>query len=140
MRQIVRYACALIALALLTAAPSGASSVEALSLAPSKTWVGIARVHLEVDRLQMTADGLAGDYRIRVPMKPSENDTGRILLAVDSIDQLQETGRQLLGQAHSKFGKVHDLSCRVLENGRIVVEVISDERTLSFRTRMRSAD
>lgn len=127
---VASMACALSAAVLAAASPMG------LRLDPSKTWVGVARVYLEVEDLEFTGAGLAGEYRIRVPLKPSENDTGRILLAVDSMDQLLTEGRILHGRALSAFGKIHTLSCEILENGRVLVEVVSDERTLSFKTRM----
>jgi hypothetical protein len=140
MRLLARYsriAAALLIICGLSAAGLPAASPRGVRLDPSKTWVGLARVYLEVEDLELTGDGLAGEYRIRVPLKPSENDAGQILLAVDSMDQLQIAGGRLLGEAQSSFGKVHTLACEILENGRILVQVTSDERTLSFKTRMR---
>jgi hypothetical protein len=128
----------LLAVRTATGAPPVGSSAR-IGLEPAKTWVGLARVHLEVGDLRLAGEELLGEYRIRVPMRPSENDVGVIRLAeVDSIEQIQATGGMLVGDARSDYGKVHVVSCEVQPDGVVLIEVISGKRTLSFKTRLRA--
>jgi hypothetical protein len=138
---------AAIATALLLLAPLATGRIEAdgsppgpavgVRLDPSKTWVGPARVHLEVGDLVLSGHELQGEYRIRVPLRPSENDVGTIrLAAMRSLEQMQEAGGTLIGDARSAYGKVHLLLCEVQPNGDVLIDVISDVRTLTFKTRL----
>jgi len=138
----LRIAGAVLALAAfcVSATPLGAAP-QALRLAPSKTWVGIARVYLEVDDLELSGRELRGRYRIRVPLRPSENDEGVINLGkLDSVDGIRSAGGTLVGAARSLYGKVHTLSCRVLPGGEVEIDVVSEDRKLSFETRILPTD
>jgi len=136
-----------IAIALLMLAPLATGRLAAdgspsgptvgVRLDPSKTWVGPARVHLEVGDLVLSGHELQGEYRIRVPLRPSENDVGTIrLAAISSLEQMQEAGGTLIGDARSAYGKVHLLLCEVQPDGNVLIDVISDVRTLTFKTRL----
>jgi hypothetical protein len=138
-----RFLCVLALLvclcgAVTTAGPSSAapaSRVTGVRLDPSKTWVGLASVHLEVGELRRFGDELLGDYRIRVPLRPSKNDVGTIRLApVGPMERVQRGGR-LIGDAVSEGGKIRSLVCEVRPDGTVTIDVISEERTLSFKTR-----
>jgi len=138
-----RFLCTLTLLACLcgvvtTAGPSSvapASRVTAVRLDPSKTWVGIASVHLEVGELRRFGDELLGDYRIRVPLRPSKNDVGTIRLApVGSMERVRQGGK-LIGDAVSDDdGEIRSLVCQVRPDGTVTIDVISEKRTLSFET------
>jgi hypothetical protein len=135
-------ACALLLPALLPAgrlAAGGAPPGPAVGvrLDPSKTWVGPARVHLDVGDLKLSGHELQGEYRIRVPLRPSENDVGTIRLAAfSSLEQMQKAGGTLIGDARSAYGKVHLLLCEVRPGGDVLIDVISDVRTMTFKTRL----
>jgi hypothetical protein len=138
----VAIACALLLAACLPAGSLAAEETPAgaatgVRLDPSKTWVGPARVHLEVGDLQLSGHELQGEYKIRVPLRPSENDVGTIRLAtLSTLEQMQADGGTLIGDARSAYGKVHLLLCDVQPDGSVLIDVISDVRTLTFKTRL----
>jgi len=145
MRLSIHRAAIACALLLLAALPTGrlaadgtpAGPATGVRLEPSKTWVGPARVHLEVGDLRLSGHELQGEYRIRVPLRPSENDVGTIrLAALSSLEQMQEAGGTMIGDARSAYGKVHLLLCEVQPDGDVLIDVISDVRTLTFKTRL----
>jgi hypothetical protein len=145
MRPSIHRALIACALLLAVSLPAGSLAAEestagpatGVRLDPSKTWVGPARVHLEVGDLKLSGHELQGEYRIRVPLRPSENDVGTIRLAsLSSLELLQEDGGTLIGDARSAFGKVHLLLCDVQPDGSVLIDVISDVRTLTFKTRL----
>ena len=138
---IVLLAC--VAVALAPQPTSKADSTETpgvgLRIAPSKTWVGIARVYLEVSDLWLTDDGLRGRYRITVPLRPSENDSGTIELQPPaSMNHLRLAGGILAGNAISDNGKMHDLGCTVRPDGSIRIEVATASRNLTFKSRFQT--
>ena len=104
---------------------------------PSKTWVGIARVHLEIDDLWLSGDELAGAYRIRVPLSPSRSDAGTLRLRLsDTVERLRGSGGTLVGNARSdRSDKLHDVVCTVSNSGKIRIDVHMDDRVLSFKSR-----
>jgi len=111
-------------------APSALIRIE-----PSQTWVGIARVHLDVGELRLANGKLEGDYSIRVPLRPSKNDTGRIHLAAPPWEQIRP-GTALYGHANStEDGKRRGIVCSVESDAKIVIEITTDERVLSFHSR-----
>ena len=110
-----------------------------VQIEPSRTWVGFARVHLEVMELRSTASALKGRYRIRVPLRPSRNDFGTLELHLtEPLDQLQQAGGQIEGSAHSDVnGKTRDVECKIRPGGRLDIQITTDERTLTFKTKYR---
>lgn len=106
---------------------------------PSKTWVGLARVHLEVTDLRSAGSELTGRYRIRVPLAPSKNDSGTIVLKLaQPLDHLQEAGGEAAGNAHSEInGKTRSVDCRIRPGGLISIRITTDDRTLRFKTKYR---
>jgi hypothetical protein len=49
---------------------------------------------------------------------------------------MQAAGGTLIGDARSAYGKVHLLLCDVQPDGSVLIDVISDVRTLTFKTRL----
>ena len=123
----------------LSAARGTLPSATLLEIEPSKTWVGIARVHLEIDELRQTGEILEGTYQIRVPLSPRQNDTGRVLLrAPGSIDALGDNTATVTGSALSSTGQVHKVVVLMQPNGVVRIRVITPERTLRFKSRYAS--
>lgn len=122
--------------------PSGATTPtgKLLQLEPAQTWVGIARVHLEIEELRQTGDMLEGTYQIRVPLSPKQNDTGRVQIhTASSFDELGKKKRTVTGSAHSSTGEVHAVVVRVQPNGVVRIQVITPKRTLQFKSRLASS-
>jgi hypothetical protein len=102
----------------------------------AKTWVGIARVLLDVTDLSLTESALTGYYEIRVPLAPYEDDHGAIRLdLVRPLPDVLARGGQLTGIVRSDFGKTHDVECTLEPDGRARIVVTTDKRVLSFKTR-----
>lgn len=135
----------IVAAALLVAPMPNASTLSSVGsefdvwVDPSKTWVGIARVHLEVTDLRSSGSELTGRYRIRVPLAPSRNDSGTLELKLaQPLDHLQEAGGKAAGNAHSEVnGKTRSVDCRIRPGGLISIHVTTDDRTLKFKTKYR---
>jgi propanediol utilization protein len=89
--------------------------------------------------LRSTGTELKGRYRIRVPLRPSKNDSGTIELhLVDPIDRLQQAGGQIAGSAHSEVnGKTRSVACKVRPGGRLNIRISGEEHTLTFKTKYR---
>jgi len=104
---------------------------------PSKTWVGMARVHLEVGELWLSGNELAGAYQIRVPLLPSRSDVGTLRLQLsDSVEQLRGVGGTLVGSARSsRTHNQNDVVATVTGDGRIRIDVYMKDRVLSFKSR-----
>ena len=103
----------------------------------SMTWVGIARVHLEVENLRWVGESLNGRFRLRIPLAPKRNDSGILVLASDkSLDEVRLTGGTLVGSAQSQStGKIHSVVCDVQPDGTIHIRVTTEKRTLDFDSR-----
>jgi hypothetical protein len=132
---------AILLVCVLASAFVGASTADAphlaFSIEPSKTRVGIARVHLVVGELRLTEGVLEGSYSIRVPLRPSKNESGTIRLLVPvSLEQIRREGANLAGHAeNARDGERRGVICDVHGDGRIRIEITTDKRTLSFDSR-----
>jgi hypothetical protein len=107
-----------------------------MSIEPASTWVGLARVYLEIDDLRQDGELLEGTYKLRVPLAPKQNDAGRVELHAPGL--LEDLGTQdatVIGSAVSTSGKVHDFVARMRPNGVVKIEVVTAERTLRFKSR-----
>jgi hypothetical protein len=106
----------------------------------SKCRVGIASVKLSVSELKPQDGKLVATYRIQVPLKKSENDTGQIVLPINvTVDELHQRGGVLTGTAHSdQKGKTpNKIICKISPHSTkgIALEIITDTRTLNFKSR-----
>lgn len=121
-----------------TVPPAGASE-PAIRIEPARTWAGLARVHLEVDDVELGERDLRGHYRVRVPLVPSKNDEGEIrLFASEPLDEVMESGGSLEGTGTSRVNdRVHEVRCTVLPGGELELKITTDRRTLRFETRYR---
>jgi hypothetical protein len=129
----------ILTVSVLNAGPAALRQETLLEIAPTKTWVGFARVHLEIEDLRQTGEILEGTYQIRVPLLPQQNDTGRLLLrAPDSIDELVNSKATVTGRAVSSSGQVNDVLVLMRPNGVIQIRVITPQRTLRFKSRYAS--
>jgi len=113
------------------------SGPEEFRIESSATWVGVARVHLEIESLRWIDESLNGKFRLRVPMSPKKNDTGRIELAsAKPLAEVRATGGTLVGSAYSDTtGKTHAVVCDVAADGTIHIRVTTEKRTLDFESR-----
>jgi len=106
----------------------------------SKCRVGIASVKLSVSELKPQDGNLVATYTIHVPLQKSSNDTGQIVLPINvTVDELHEQGGVLIGTAHSnQKGKTpNKIICEVGPHTTkgIALEIITDKRTLNFKSR-----
>jgi hypothetical protein len=106
----------------------------------SKTWVGLARVKLDVDDLAVVGDKLAGTYQIRIPFAPLMNDRGVIELELDRpLERTIEQGGRITGASHSTDGgETRAITCDVEPGGSLRIQVDTGDRTLSFKSRITS--
>lgn len=109
-----------------------------LFVEPATTWVGIARVHLEIDELRQSGDNLEGRYTIRVPLAPSQNDTGYIRL--EAPDSLVDHEATVIGSATSTTGQIHPVVARIRPDGAVRIDVTTAERKLRFKSRFTLRD
>jgi len=110
-----------------------------LEIEPAQTWVGFARVHLEIDDLRQTGEMLEGTYQIRVPLSPRQNDTGRVQLRTpESMQKLGDNKTTVTGSALSSTGEVHEVVVRVQPNGVVRIQVVTPKRTLQFKSKLAS--
>jgi hypothetical protein len=115
---------------------TGAGSSEgpiSFRIEPTKTWVGVARVHLEVTDLQWTGGELVGRYSVRVPLIPSRNETGTIALEMHELQQLP--GGTLAGTAHNDRGQIHGVDCTIQAGNLIEIRITTEKRVMTFETR-----
>ncbi|CAA6678214.1 MULTISPECIES: hypothetical protein [unclassified Lentimonas] len=159
MKRLMFFWCALLALfspklkptahASETHAPHGSHSRHtafnswhdfSFKIDDSKCRVGIASVKLSVSELKPLNGNLVATYSIHVPLKKSENDTGKIVLPIDvTVEDLHKQGGVLVGTAYSDTkGKTpNKIICEVGPNTTkgIILEIITDKRTLNFKSR-----
>jgi len=136
-RRPWRAWCGLL-LAALLAFPTGLAADQhaGVRVRPARTWVGIARVLLDVTDLSLTESALTGHYELRVPLAPYEDDRGAIRLdLVRPLPDVLASGGQLTGIVRSDFGKTHDVECTLEPDGSARIVVTTDKRVLSFKTR-----
>ena len=130
---------AAIAVCLAPFGATGADSAEGtlnFRIDPSKTWVGVARVHLEVTDLEWTGGELIGRYSVRVPMVPSRNETGTIALKMHELERTP--GDTFAGTALSHRGKVHDVDCTIHADNGLEIRITTEKRVMTFETRYHS--
>lgn len=106
----------------------------------SKCRVGIASVKLSVSELKPKDGNLVATYAINVPLSKSSNDSGLIVLPIDvTVDELNKKGGVLRGKAYSDEDGTapNTIICEVgpSENKGIRLEIITDKRTLNFKSR-----
>ena len=114
---------------------TGADSPETptgFRIEPSKTWVGVARVHLEVTELQWTGGELVGRYSVRVPLIPSRNETGTIALEMHELQQAP--GDTLVGTALNERGQLHGVDCTIQAGNLIEIRITTEKRVMTFET------
>ena len=109
----------------------------AFKIEDSKSYVGIAAVKLSVSELVQEDGQLVGDYSINVPLSKSNNDSGRIVLPIDTpLHEIGEAGGTLRGKAYSdKEGKKPNLIvCTIgpLSDKDIKLAITTEKRTLNF--------
>jgi hypothetical protein len=105
----------------------------------SRAFVGIAPVYLSVSELKPVDGFLVGTYEIRVPLKSSKNDHGKIVLPLDAnVSDLGAKGGVLRGKAHSKTdeGTINQIVCEIIpeKNQAIRLAITTDERTIKFNS------
>jgi hypothetical protein len=110
----------------------------AVSIEPSNTWVGLARVHLVLSDMWLSGSELSGHYTIRVPLRPSRNDSGTIRLRSSGpLEHLRAIGGMLSGRADSDHAdKTSDVACKVESDGTVRIEITTAKRTLRFTSRL----
>ncbi len=107
----------------------------------SRAFVGIAPVYLSVSELTPKDGMLVGTYTIRVPLKTSKNDHGKIKLPLHShnVGELGINGGVLRGKAHSALdeGEVNLIVCQIIpeDDQAIRLAITTDDRTLKFESR-----
>lgn len=106
----------------------------------SRAFVGIAPVYLSVSELTPKDGFLVGTYEIRVPLKSSKNDQGKIVLPLDTkVGDLGANGGVLRGKAHSNAdeGTINRIVCEIIpeKNRAIRLAITTDERTIKFNSR-----
>ena len=106
-------------------------------LEPTKTWVGVARVHLEVSELTVVDNALVGTYEIRVPLAPARDDRGTIRFELGGpLEQTLVDGAVLSGLGQSVLDhRTHRIRCAFGEDDSVRIDVDSGDRRLSFRSR-----
>jgi hypothetical protein len=133
----IRMAVALV-LGLALLYPATALS-RALEIEPARTRVGLARVHLEIDDLQIRDSKLIGTYEIRIPLFPSKDDRGDIEIGLPSpLDQVIAAGGTLEGSGRSVLdGRTHSVTCAFSGRKKVQIVVDTGTRILEFETRFR---
>ena len=107
----------------------------------TRCFVGIAGVYLSVSELKPENGYLVGRYEIRVPLRKSKNDSGKIYLPLEdtSVDYLGRKGGVLRGKALSdKDEEVSNLVvCEIIpeQDQAILLSITTNHRTLSFESR-----
>jgi len=106
----------------------------------SSAFVGIAPVYLTVSELKPEGEFLTGTYEIRVPLRKSKNDTGRIVLPLDvTVKELGENGGTLRGKAISEKNdeKPNIIVCEILpQKDRLIrLAITTPDRTVNFKSR-----
>jgi hypothetical protein len=109
-----------------------------LTMQPSHTKVGVAKVKLLVTDLVLQDDSLVGSYRITIPMAPWRNDEGELHLFPDEpLEQTLAGGGVVNGHVLShENGRTHPVTCRFEADGTVDITVTTHERTLAFKTRV----
>ena len=109
-----------------------------LAIAPATTRVGLVKVILEVEALELRDNRLQGTYSIRVPMLPVLNDRGRIDLELDGpLDRTIAGSGEIRGSGHSELdGRVHPVICEFGENGQLRLIIDTGKRVLKFKSRL----
>jgi hypothetical protein len=136
-RLLVLLLVVCVSLCFVSPEASAESRTDEIRIENSTTWVGIARVHLEVEGLRWVDESLNGTFRLRVPMSPKKNESGTIELASqNSLDDVRATGGTLVGSAYSDTtGKIHAVVCDVAPNGTVHIRVTTEKRILDFESR-----
>ncbi|NIM02178.1 MAG: hypothetical protein GTN89_15640 [Acidobacteria bacterium] len=136
LRATLSGLCVILAAASVPADEAGPATERLLTIEPSATWAGVARVHLEIEDVRQIGDVLEGTYRIRVPLSPGRNDTGRLVLHTSaSLDKLGTTLATVSGDAVSSTGEVHEVDARMQPDGVVRIRVVTPWRTLRFKSR-----
>jgi len=112
----------------------------AFRIEDSRAFVGIAPVYLSVSKLEPIDGKLVGTYTIRVPLKTSKNDQGKIVLPLNvKVSDLGARGGVLKGKAHSESnaGSINDIVCVILpeEDQGIRLAITTKNRTINFESR-----
>jgi len=112
----------------------------AFRIEDSRAFVGIAPVYLSVSKLEPKNGKLVGTYSIRVPLKSSKNDQGKIVLPLNvTVSDLGSKGGVLKGKAHSQSegGTINDIVCIIMpeEDQGIRLAITTKNRTINFESR-----
>lgn len=130
---------AVFALLLLSlAAPATPSTTPcSVRLEPSKTWVSLAPVYLDLGELELRGEELVGEFRVRVPLLPSHNDEGTVTLRPGaSIDEIARNGGAFEGTALSRLtGDTRTVRCEARPDGTVRIAISTPQRTLRFESR-----
>ena len=106
----------------------------------SSCFVGIAPVYLSVSKLEPEGKFLTGTYEIRVPLKKSKNDSGKIVLPLNvTAQELEANGGILRGKAISvnDSDKPHRIVCEVHPDKDQLIRlfITTPDRTVKFKSR-----
>ena len=107
----------------------------------SKCRIGIASVKLSVSELTPKDGKLIATYAINVPLSQSNNDTGQIVLPINtSISEIERNGGVFKGHAYSDNKDKKEPStiiCKIgpLSTKDITLEITTSTRTLNFESR-----
>lgn len=121
---------------------SATAGKSSFMIEDAKTHIGIASVKLSVGELTPEDGNLVGEYRIRVPLMKSKNDTGRIVLPLDtSIEELGSNGGTLRGKAysHKEDTQPNLIVCEITphDGQTIFLAITTEDRTIKFKSRYR---
>lgn len=135
-----RLGALLAVLGLVLAPATGAPLRPAVEIETARTWVGLARVTLAVDRLAIAGDALEGDYEIRISLAPLLNDRGRIRFDLSQpLETTLEQGGTITGNSYStEGGKIRQVSCEVRPGGQVQIHVDTGDRKLLFKSRIKT--
>jgi hypothetical protein len=132
------------ALATVERAPDASSAADPeparFTIEDARAFVGIFAVKLYVGELRREGGNLVGDYAIRVPLRGSKNDDGRIVLPIEtSIEELGRNGGVLRGLAHSNKPETppNTIVCEVRpdEDQAVRLAITTPDRTINFQSR-----
>ena len=118
--------------------PLAAEQPAGFRFVPAHTRVGLARVTLLVSDLAYDGGGLTGSYEVRIPLAPWRNDRGEMRLDLgEPLDRLVASGRSVSGNSLStEDGRVHPVTCSFETDGTVQITIETEQRTLSFKTRL----
>ena len=138
MTRALGYVCLTAAIMLASIGFAPANDLARITMLPSQTKVGMAKVTLLVSDLAFEGDVLVGTYQIKIPLAPWRNDVGELRLFPDVpfLDTLASGGVVNGNVLSHENGRTHPVTCRIEADGTVNITVQTHERTLAFKTRV----